>query len=135
MGAMRVALQSGRWASREQGGVRIHDTKRLFCIHPAKETFAGEDPSLVLLVGAEPHERSCTKHILSAGSLSSLTYRRSQARRPRSRTTLPHDQTKPEAQPTRCALDDEGQLRSGHGTRPPLPVRADGAGADLGLAI
>ena len=25
--------------------------------------------------------------------------------------------------------------RTGHGTRPPLPVRADGAGADLGLTI
>jgi hypothetical protein len=28
------------------------------------------------------------------------------------------------------ALDDERQLRTGHGMRPPLPVRADGAGVD-----
>jgi hypothetical protein len=33
------------------------------------------------------------------------------------------------------ARDDKGQLRTGHGTRRPLPVRADGAGANLGLAI
>ena len=34
-----------------------------------------------------------------------------------------------------CPLRDEGELRTGHGMRPPLPVRADGAGADLGLEI
>jgi hypothetical protein len=33
------------------------------------------------------------------------------------------------------ALDDEGQLRTGHGTRPALPVRADVAGADVRLEI
>lgn len=32
-------------------------------------------------------------------------------------------------------LDDEGQPRTVHGTPPPLPVRADGAGADLWLAV
>lgn len=32
-------------------------------------------------------------------------------------------------------IDDEGQLRTDHGTRRPLPARANGAAADLGLAI
>jgi hypothetical protein len=32
-------------------------------------------------------------------------------------------------------MDDEGQLRTGHGMRPPLPVRTDGAAADRGLKI
>jgi hypothetical protein len=34
-----------------------------------------------------------------------------------------------------AAADDKGQLRTGQETRPPLPVRADGAGADLVLEI
>ncbi len=34
-----------------------------------------------------------------------------------------------------AAADDEGQLRTGHGVRPPLPVRADAAGPDLGLEL
>ena len=32
-------------------------------------------------------------------------------------------------------VDDEGQLGTAYGTRPPLPVRAGEAGADLGLEI
>lgn len=32
-------------------------------------------------------------------------------------------------------LDDTGQLRTGQGARPPLPVRAGRAGCDLGLAF
>jgi hypothetical protein len=31
--------------------------------------------------------------------------------------------------------DDEGQLRTGHGMRLPLPVRADAAGVDVGVEI
>ncbi len=34
-----------------------------------------------------------------------------------------------------AAKDDEGQLRTGRGMRPPLPVRADGARARVGLEI
>ena len=47
----------------------------------------------------------------------------------------------PEAAEARRALDvsvetdDEGQLRTVHGMRRTLPVRADVAGADLGLEI
>jgi hypothetical protein len=33
------------------------------------------------------------------------------------------------------ARDDMGQLRTGRGVRPPLPVRAGGAEADLGLGL
>jgi hypothetical protein len=48
---MEVARSVERGSRRGgKAGVRIRDPKQLFCIHPAMEAFADEQPSLVLLV-------------------------------------------------------------------------------------
>jgi hypothetical protein len=53
---MQVAPSVGRGSRRSaKGGLRIDDPNRLFCIRPAMEAFADEQPPLVLLV------RSATK--------------------------------------------------------------------------
>jgi hypothetical protein len=38
------------WGLGAEGGVRIDDPKQLFCIRPAMEALADEQPSLVLVV-------------------------------------------------------------------------------------
>ena len=51
------------------------------------------------------------------------------------RLTLPWESAVLRSRLQSCGMDDERQLRTGQGMRPPLPVRADRAGADLKLEI
>ena len=52
--ARQVARSVGRRSRRGgKGSVHIDDTGQLFCIHPAVEAFADEQPSLALLVACE----------------------------------------------------------------------------------
>jgi hypothetical protein len=62
--AMEVARSVERGSRRGgKAGVRIRDQKQRFCIHPAMEAFADEQPWLVLLVrsGHAPVRHSCAR--------------------------------------------------------------------------